>query len=391
MKKYNFDEIIDRKNTYSSKWAENGWTKNIYGSELPIDRICLHVADMDFKCAPKIIEAMHKIADDGIYGYSSIPDEYYESIINWYNRRMNWQINKDSIFYAPGTHTAISECLKRLTNENEGVIVLTPSYSYHMDIEENNRKFIPVDMINNDGYYTIDFEELEKACQNPNNTAMIICHPHNPTGRVYNIDELLKIATICRKHNVLMISDEVHSDLIRQDIKFTPMMKAVGSDGLIVTTAVNKTFNLAGLQMTNIVIEDSNLKKSFINYYSSPTPFGIASVMAAYNESEDWVDELNLYLDSLIDEVINFINTNMPKCKVYRPEGSYILWLDFRNYNLTDEEIKQKIAYNARVIAQDGTSYDEKFRGQFVRLCIASPRPKVMEALKRIAKEFKNY
>jgi cystathionine beta-lyase len=218
---------------------------------------------------------------------------------------------------------------------------------------------------------------------------MIICNPHNPTGRVYNEEELTKIANICRANNVLMICDEVHSDLIRHDVKFYPMMKVVGKEGLIVTTAVNKTFNLAGLQMTNMIIEDERLKERFKDYHSSPTPFGIASVIAAYNESEDWVDELNQYLDSLIDEVVNFININIPKCKVVRPEGSYILWLDFRAYNLKDDELKQKICNDARVIVQGGASYDEKDKDQFIRLCIASPKSKVMEALRRIANALK--
>ena len=390
MKKYNFDEIINRESTYSSKWSLEGWTKEIYGKELPAERICLHVADMDFKCAPKIIEAMHKISDEGIYGYSNIPDEYYSSIISWYKRRMDWEIKKDNIFYAPGTHTAISECIRRFTNENDGVIVLTPSYSYHMDIENNNRTFVSVDMINNNGYYIIDYENLNKVCQNPNNTAMIICHPHNPTGRVFTNLELSKIAQICRNNDVLMISDEVHSDLIRKNVEFTPMMKAVGSKDLIVATAVNKTFNLAGLQMTNMIIEDLELKRKFLDYYASPTPFGIAAVIAAYNESEDWVDELNKYLDSLIDDVIKYINQYIPKCKVYKPEGTYILWLDFRDYKLSDEELKQKIATNAKVIIQDGASYDEKNKGQFIRLCIASPKSIIMEALQRIANEFNN-
>lgn len=388
MGKYNFDEIINRELSYSSKWSLTGWTKNIYGGDLPEDRICLHVADMDFKCAPKIIEAMHKVADEGIYGYSSIPNEYYEAIVSWFERRMGWKINSDSIFFAPGTHTAIAECIKRFTKVNDGVIVLTPSYSYHMDIDQNNRTFVGVEMINNDGYYSIDFDLLESVCENPNNTAMIICHPHNPTGRVYTSDELKKIAAICRKNNILMISDEVHSDLVRKDVNFEPMMKVVGVEDLIVTTAVNKTFNLAGLQMTNMIIEDKMLKDAFVNYHSSPTPFGIASVIAAYNESEDWVDELNEYLDSMIDDVINFINHNMPKCKVIRPEGTYILWLDFRKYNLSDEEIRNRICHKAKVITQCGANYDEKSMGQFHRFCIASPKTKVMEALKRIAKEF---
>lgn len=389
MSKYNFDKIIDRKCTNSSKWAKDGWTKQIMGGELPEDRICLHVADMDFECAPEIVEAMHKVASEAIYGYTSIPNDYYEAVINWYDRRMNWKINKDSIYYVPGTHTGIAKIILNFTKPNEGVIVLTPSYNYHGDIDDRERKFVGVEMINNCGYYTIDYKALEQACKDENNTCMIICHPHNPTGRVYTVEELNKIAKICRENNVLMISDEVHSDLIRKDVEFVPMMKAVGSEGLIACTALNKTFNIAGLQMTNMIIEDPKFCKNCKNMYDSPTPFGVASVIAAYNECEEWVDELNEYLESLIDDAIEYINKNINKCKVYRPEGTYVLWLDFRGYNLSDEEIRQRIYNNARVVAQGGKCYDEKDKEQFQRICISSPRSVIMEALERIAKEFK--
>ena len=388
MGKYNFDEIINREITYSSKWSKDGWTKNIFGGILPEDRICLHVADMDFKCPPAIVKAMHRIADDGIYGYSSIPSEYYDAVVSWYSRRMNFNFTKDDIFYSPGTHTAISKCIKEFTKVGEGIIVLTPSYSYHWDIDPLQRVMVGVEMINNDGYYTIDFEKFEEACANPNNTLFILCHPHNPTGRVYTKEELIKLGEICKKHHVLVVSDEVHSDLIRKGIIFTPSMNVMDSSNLIVCTAVNKTFNLAGLQMTNMIITDANLKKPFLFDHTSPTPFGIASVIAAYNESEDWVDELNEYLDTSIEKVISYIHTNLPKVKVYKPEGTYILWLDFSGYNLSCEEIRKRIYDNAHVVMQGGTNYDEKSCEQFQRICIANPISQVLEALERIKKEF---
>ena len=388
MGKYNFDEIVNRENTYSAKWCKDGWTKDIFGGNLPEDRICLHVADMDFKCPPQVIKAMHKIADEGIYGYCNVPCEYYDAVINWYGRRMDWHFEKEDIFYTPGTHVAIAKCIELFTKTNDGIIVLTPSYSYHYDIEPQGRVMVGVEMINNDGYYTINFEALENACKDPNNTLMIICNPHNPTGRVLNKQELTLIGQICRKHHVLMVSDEVHSDLIRKDVTFYPIMNVIGNEGLIVATAVNKTFNLAGLQMTNVIIKDEKLKEIFKNQHYSPTPFGIAAVIAAYNEAEDWVDELNEYLDQTIDEVITFIHTNLNKVKVYRPEGSYILWLDFSSYNLSCKEIRDKIYNTAHVVAQGGTNYDEKSCEQFQRLCIANPKVQIIEALKRISKEF---
>ena len=388
MGKYNFDEIIDRRETYSSKWSKDGWTKNIYGGTLPEDRICLHVADMDFKCPPAVINAMHRVAEEGIYGYSSIPNEYYEAVKSWYSRRMNFNFSNDDIFYSPGTHTAISKCIKAFTKVNEGIIVLTPSYSYHWDIEPLNRVMVGVEMINTNGYYTIDFEEFEKACSDKNNTLFILCHPHNPTGRVFNKEELTKLGDICKKHNVLVVSDEVHSDLIRKDICFTTSYNVMDHSNLIVCTAVNKTFNLAGLHMTNMIITDPKLKEPFINDHESPTPFGIASVIAAYNESEDWVDELNEYLDSSIDEVISYIHLNLPKVKVCKPEGTYILWLDFNDYNLPCEEIRKRIYDNAHIVMQGGTNYDEKSCEQFQRICIANPKAQVLEALERLKLEF---
>ena len=247
---------------------------------------------------------------------------------------------------------------------------------------------VKVEMINNNGYYSIDYKALENACKEPNNTLMIICNPHNPTGRVFNKEELSKIGEICNKYNVLMVCDEVHSDLIRKNVKFYPMMNVIGSKNLIVTTAVNKTFNLAGLQMTNVIIKDEKLKEKFKKEHYSPTPFGIASVIAAYNESEDWVDELNEYLDNTIDEIIDYIHTNLPKVKVYKPEGTYILWLDFRGYNLSCEELRDKIYNKAHVVAQGGTNYDEKDCEQFQRLCVANPKAQIIEALERLKKEF---
>ena len=388
MGKYNFDEIINREETYSSKWSKDGWTKNIFGGVLPEDRICLHVADMDFRCAPEIIKAMHDVADTGIYGYSSIPSEYYEAVISWYKRRMDFSFSQDDIFYFPGTHTAIAKCIELFTEANDGIIVLTPSYSYHWDIEPLKRKMVGVEMINTNGYYTIDFDKFEEACSQKENTLFILCNPHNPTGRVLNKEELSKLSEICKKHNVLVVSDEVHSDLIRKDVTFYPSMNYMDNSNLIVTTAVNKTFNLAGLQMTNVIIKDEKLKEPFKLLHSLPTPFGIASVIAAYNKSEDWVNELNEYLDNSIDQIIKYININLPKVKVFRPEGSYILWLDFRGYNLTNDEIRTKIYTNAHVVLQGGTNYDEKETEQFQRMCAANPTSQIIEALERLSKEF---
>ncbi len=395
--KYNFDEIIDRRHdpySYSMKWVDSREMDRAFGRPVsdqpdPEDKICLQTADMDFKVAPPIIAAMHKVADHGIYGYSRTTDEYRDAIVSWFHRRMGWDFNPYDITFMHGTHTGVAECVKRLTKPGEGVIVLVPSYSYHGDIEANGRVFVPVEMdCDENNYYTINYEKLEEAASQENNTMFVICHPHNPTGRIWTDEELLKMAEISRKHNVIMVSDEVHGDIIRAGQKFHPMMSVVGPQGMVTLNAINKTFNLAGLSMSAMILSDEKLKEQFGPYFSLPSPFGVAAVIAAYNESEDWVDELNIYIDDILNTVDQFIKTRMPKAKCRRPDGGYIIWIDMRGYGLTDEEIEHKIKDECHVMLSYGAGFDSKYKGQFVRACLASPKAMVMEAFERIAKAF---
>jgi len=391
--KYEFDEIIDRKHdeySFSFKWKSPYYvTKRVGIDKLREDIICMETADMDFKTAPEIIEDLHKLTDHGIFGYCEIPDSYYEAVISWYARRQDWHFNKEDIFYFPGTHEAISQCIKLYTKPNEGVIVLTPCYSYHGDVDGNGRIYVKVEMINDgNDYFTIDCQALEAACKDKNNTALIMCHPHNPTGRVFSHDELLKVYEICRANDVLVISDEVHSDLLRKGQTFEPMMKACGSEGLIACTAVNKTFNLAGLAMTNVIIQDEKLKQAGADMYDMPTPFGIQAVISAYNKGENWLNALNDYLDENIDTCLNYIREHLPKAKVCRPEGGYSLNIDFSGYGLSDEEVAEKIYGKAGVIMNSGLFFDDKRKLQVHRACLSSPRSLCLEAFKRIAAEF---
>ena len=344
---------------------------------------------MDFRVAPEILEDLHGLTDHGIFGYSEIPDSYYEAVISWFDRRQDWQFSREDIFYMPGTHQAISELVKLYTKAGEGVIILTPCYSYHGDVDGNGRVYVKVEMINDgNDYFTIDYEALEKACKDENNTMIIMCHPHNPTGRVFTHDELVKVYEICRANNVLIISDEVHSDILRKGQQFEPMMKACGSEGLIACTAVNKTFNLAGLAMTNVIIKDEKLKQKGVDMYDMPTPFGIQAVISAYTKGEDWLNALNEYLDGNIDECLAYIHEHLPKAKVIRPEGGYSLNIDFSGYGLSDQEVAQKIYGNAGVIMNSGLFFDDLRKLQVHRACLSSPRSMCLEAFERIAREF---
>ncbi len=393
--KYNFDEIIDRTNdsySFSFKWKHPDYILEEVGiMEIPDNLICLETADMDFKTAPAILEDFHKLTDHGIFGYSFMPDGYREAVCSWYQTRQGWTFAPEDIYYFPGTHNAIAQLVKTYTRENEGVIILTPCYNYHSDVDRQNRQYVCVEMINDGNeYFTIDYEALEKACQDENNTMLIFCHPQNPTGRVFNHEEMVKVAKICRDNNVLIVSDEVHSDILRVGQKFEPMMKAVGPEGVISCTAVNKTFNLAGLAVTNVIISDPELKEKTAGFHEMPSPFGIQAVISAYTKGADWVDELNQYIDEMLDECLDYLHTNLPKAKVAHPEGGYSINIDFSPYGLSDEEVVDKVYHKAGVILNSGLFFDDVRGKQVHRACLASPKSICLEAMERIAKEFEN-
>ncbi|MBR2533671.1 MAG: aminotransferase class I/II-fold pyridoxal phosphate-dependent enzyme [Erysipelotrichaceae bacterium] len=390
---YEFDEIIDRLHdpySFSFKWKDPSYILDALGiKERREDMICLETADMDFRVAPEIIEDLKKLTDHGIFGYSLIPDEYREAVCGWYRRRQGWEFSKEDISYFPGTHDAVAKCVAEYTRPGEGVIVLTPCYGYHGDVDKQGRKYVEVRMINDGNeYFTIDYEAFEKACADRNNTMFIMCHPHNPTGRVFTHEELCRTAEICRRHNVLILSDEVHSDILRKGQEFEPMMKACGPEGLIAATAVNKTFNLAGLAMTNVIICDSKLKGEAAGMYSMPSPFGIQAVISAYTRGDAWVDALNEYIDGNIDACLEYIRNNLPKARVWRPEGGYSINVDFSGYGLSDEEVSDRIYRKAGVVLNSGLFFDDWRKAQVHRACLSSPRSVCLEAFRRISEAF---
>jgi cystathionine beta-lyase len=260
-----------------------------------------------------------------------------------------------------------------------------------MIADDTNRRVVSNHLLNDNGYYRIDWDDFEKKCAVPTNRAFILCSPANPIGRVWTPEELKRMADICRRNQVLFIADEIHSDIIRQGISHTPIIKAADDlSNIILIIGINKSFNVAGLHCSNTVIPDKNLREIFNKQFGMrmPTPFAMAAVMAAYEESEDWLDELNLYLDGNIDLTLDFFHKNMPKVKVWRPEGTYMLWLDFGAYGLSGDEVHRKIYVDANVMLQDGLGHDPEEGTQFQRMCVALSRPMLEKALKRIAAAF---
>lgn len=395
MGKYNFDKYVERRNTNCIKWdnLDKSFPRAKENS-LP-----MWVADMDFEIAEPIIQAVHKVADRKIFGYSTRETErFYDAVLGWYKRRFNWEIDRESIMFSGGVVPAVSILIRLLTNENDGVIIQRPVYyPFTNKINENNRKVVNNPLIYKDGKYTMDFDDLEEKAANPNNKLMILCSPHNPIGRVWKEDELKKVVEICKKHNVFIIADEIHNDLIRKGNKHLNLQNLCPEykEHIVTCLAPSKTFNLAGMQMSNIIINTPELRAAWtkevsrVGAQSSPNPFAIEAIIAAYNESEDWLEELKEYLDSNAKYIEEFVKENLPKVKVLPLEGTYLMWLDFNEYGISAEELERIMLEEAGLIFDEGTMFGEEGSG-FERINIACPRCIIEECMNRINNAFKD-
>lgn len=392
---YNFDEFVNRRGTYSLKWDGAEIIKQFgITDRYDEDTIPLFTADMDLPVPQPLIDALHKTVDHRIFGYSVFPDEYYQAIQHWFSKRHDWKIEKEQIVFSPGTVHALNVAVKAFTNSGDGVIIQRPVYPpFTSAVEGNDRKVVNNALIADDNnYYTVDFDDLEEKAKQEDTTMFILCNPHNPTGRVFTEDELVKMADICRRNNVVIVADEIHGDLIRKGQTFLPMAKVVEDSSHIITlTAINKTFNVAGLHCTNAVITDEELRVKFSTEmgFQLSSPFAIAALISVYNDGDEWLEQLQDYIDGTMQFTQEFLAEHMPKVKTYIPEGTYIMWLDFSGYGISAEEIHDRIYNKANVILEDGTMFGEE--GElYQRICTPSPRPLIKEALERIAKEFED-
>ena len=394
--KYNFDEIVNRRGTHSLKWDGGKFIKNSGLTErYDEETIPLFTADMDLPVPQPLIEALHKTVDHRIFGYSIFPEEYFEAIQHWFKTRHDWEIKKDEIIYSPGTVHALNIAVRAFTNPEDGVIIQRPVYPpFTASIVANGRQLLNNALkCDSEGYYHIDFEDFEAKAKEERTKMFILCNPHNPTGRVFSAAELKKLADICAENEVLIVADEIHGDLIRRNQTFTPIAKAapVHADSIITFTAINKTFNVAGLHCSNVIITNPEHRKTFTRVMGNhlPSPFTVSALIAVYNEGEDWLEQLKDYIDGTMEWVVNFLAENMPKVKVRIPEGTYIMWMDFSEYGLTPEEVHDRIYNKANVLLEDGKMFGEEGL-PYQRICIPSPRSIIKEALERIAKEFED-
>lgn len=396
---YDLDEIIDRRETYSIKWDYPDFLKQFGITErYDRDTIPLYTADMDFRCAKPIQEAIRKVAEHNIYGYTmalaqGYGNTYFDAITGWFDRHYQWKIKGSEIFYAAGTLEGIKTALRAVTTPGDQVVINRPIYTPFNSTIEAAGDVVVNSPLHEEGtgHYVLDYDDFEKKISDPKTKAFLLCNPHNPTGRIWTDEELLKMADICRRNKVVIIADEIHGDLIRKESTFHPIATIAGPEGIITCTALNKTFNLAGLQAANIVIQDEELRTKYAGAgFVCPNPFTMAATVAAYNEGQEWLDQVNEYLDANIDFVLDFLKKRMPMVRAYRPEGTYIMWLDFNGYGLSDAEIHKKIYVDANVLLEDGKGFDPENGIGFQRVCLPTPRAKVAEAFERIAKEFEN-
>ena len=380
--KYHFDELIDRRGTSCVKWDE---------SPSP-DVISMWVADMDFKVAPAIQEAVRKRAEHGIFGYTIVEENYYEAVISWFLRRHHWTIQREEILYTTGVIPAMSCAIKALTMPGEKVLILSPDYNcFFSSIRNNGCEVSETILLKKGDSFVVDWEDLEQRCADEKTTVFLLCNPHNPTGRVWSKEELERMNTICMKYGVKVISDEIHGELIMPGYQFQPFaaISETCRQNSVILNSPSKSFNIAGLQTANIICSQPEWRHRIdrainINEVCDLNPFGPVSLKAAYNESEDWIDELNQYLWHNYQALCQFFKKELPLCQVTKLEGTYLVWVDITYYSNNVEELCNRLLSDGKVWVNPGTMYGSESGKGYIRINIACPQSRMMEGLKRI-------
>ena len=411
---YNFDEIVERRGTGCVKWDES-----------PSDDVIpLWVADMDFKAAPQILEAVRKRAEHGVFGYTVVEEDYYVAVINWFRRRHNWRIHREEILYTTGVVPAMSVAIKALTMPGEKVLILSPDYNcFFSSVRNNGCEVLETSLIR--GYegtgarglensleaesnlvpphlrttvpptFSIDWDDFEAKCSDEKTTVFLLCNPHNPTGRVWTKEELERMNDICLKHNVKVVSDEIHCELMMPGHTFQPFaaVSEACRKNSVILNSPSKSFNIAGLQIANIIVSNPSWRRRIdrainINEVCDVNPFGPVALIAAYNESEDWIDELNQYLWGNYTVLCDFIGKNMPQWKVCPLEGTYLPWVDVSAMGIPVDELCDRLLREAKVWINPGTMYGRESGKGYVRFNIATQRSRLIEALERIKVSF---
>ena len=384
--KYNFDELVERRGTGCVKWDESPAE----------DVIPLWVADMDFKAAPAIQEAVRRRAEHGVFGYTAVDNDYYDAVISWFARRHNWTIRREEILYTTGVVPAMSVAIKALTMPGEKVLILSPDYNcFFSSIRNNGCEVLESVLLfnGNENRFEVDYKDFEAKCADEKTTVFLLCNPHNPTGRVWTKAELERMNDICMKHGVKVVSDEIHCELVMPGHRFQPfaaVSEACRQNGVVLNSP-SKSFNIAGLQIANIVCAQPEWRRRIdrainINEVCDVNPFGPVALIAAYNESGEWIDALNAYLWDNYRALCDFVAQHLPQWNVRPLEGTYLVWIDITATGLTAQQYADRLMDKARVWVNPGTMYGPQSGEGYIRLNIACPRSRLMEALERIAR-----
>ena len=377
--KYDFDKTIDRRATNSYKW-----------DSAPEGVLPMWVADMDFRTAPAIIDALQKRVAHGIFGYTRVPDAYYDAVTSWFSRRHGWDIDREWIIYTSGVVPAVSAVIKALTVPGDKVIVQTPVYNcFFSSIRNNGCEIVSNPLRRTADTYEMDFDALERCAADPRAKVMLLCNPHNPAGRVWTPDELTRLGNICLRNGVTVVADEIHCELVYQGFKYTPFASL--SDAFlhrsVTCLSPSKAFNIAGLQIANIVAFDNDLRSRIdkainINEVCYVNPFGVAATIAAYNEGEEWLNQLVDYLHGNYEAMAEFCRRELPEFPITRLEGTYLVWMDCSSLGMPSDALEHALLDDARLWLNAGTMYGAEGEG-YMRWNIACPRSVMLDGLNR--------
>lgn len=379
-----FDEVIDRRNTGSLKW-------DVKENELP-----MWVADMDFTAAPIIREAIMRRAAHGVFGYSIVPDEWYDAYISWWKTRHGLNMEKDWLIFTTGIVPAISSIVRKLTTPAENVVVLTPVYNiFYNSILNNGRRVLPCDLIYENGEYSIDFSALEQALKDEQTTLMILCNPHNPIGKIWDRDTLMKIGELCNKYSVTVVSDEIHCDITAPGKMYTPFasVNETCRDISITCLAPTKAFNLAGLQTAAVAVADPVLRHRVwrglnTDEVAEPNVFAVPAAVAAFTKGEQWLDEFRDYVFENRRIADGFIEKNIPEIFSVKGDATYLMWLDCKKTGLDSDALTESLRKNTGLFVSSGTQYGGNGR-DFLRVNIACPRAVLYDGLDRLNRGIK--
>ena len=389
-----FDTYLERRNTRSSKW--DGCNAR-FGVDPSVELLPMWIADMDFRSPTEVVEALAQRVQTQAFGYTTVPDSFYDAILSWVERRYHWKIQKEWIVFTPGVVPAFNVAYQAFTQPGDGIIVPSPSYYPFFDgVRNNGRKVVACPLVEADGYWTLDFDLLERQVKDPDNKVLILSNPHNPTGRCWTAQELERLGTLCAENGVILLSDEIHADLIMEGGCHT----CVGTlsqrivDNTIFHFAPSKTFNLAGLQTAYTVIPNPELRQRFTaaitaNRVINMNWFGQVALETAYNRCEGYVDALCRYVSANMDYMADYLKEHLPMLKMRRSEGTYMVWVDFRGTGMTTKEIERFIIHDAHIAVDLGSWFGEGGAG-FLRFNLACPRMLVERAMEQLTAAFQN-